>query len=118
MARPRTVDPDQVKAMAGWGAPKDIVCDRLDCSRRHLRRIIRNHGIDWPDDPGWYWGTRWERLILWRYLHRLYDFGPSDIAYRVGRSAQAVSQFLTKQKSADPDAWNGTAQQTPDHRGS
>ena len=101
--------------MAGWGAPKDVVCERLGCSKRHLRRIINERSIEWPDDPGWYWDTKWERYILWRYLHRLYGFGPTEIAHRVGRTPQAVSQFLTKDKSSNPDAWEGSPKETPEH---
>lgn len=112
------VDADRVVAMLELGAPTSIVADRLGCSARHVRRIRAERGVD--HDEVWCWGTEWERHLLWGSL---LDAGmsPSRVAHNVGRSPQAVSQWRQQDRkekvqrtSADPDAWSGTAKDTPD----
>jgi len=104
-----SVDTDQIEAMLELGAPTNVVADRLGCSARHVRRIRSERDV--AHDELWCWDTEWERHFVWGALA---DIGMSNarIAFNVGRSVQAVSQWRQEdckrrieRTSADPAAW-------------
>jgi len=116
------VDRDRVEAMLTLGAPTSLVAERLGCTPRHVRRIRQERNAE-PTalDFTGCWTEEWEKEIVWDTLAEL-GYSDSRIAYLVGRTRQAVHQWRKKnrpepgeaqQKSADPDAWQGTPVDTP-----
>jgi len=108
--------------MLTLGAPTSLVAERLGCTPRHIRRIKQEDEIG-PTalDFTGCWTEEWEKEIVWDTLAML-GYSDSRIAYLVGRTRQAVHQWRKKnrpepgeaqQKSADPDAWQGTPVDTP-----
>jgi len=104
------VDRERVRKMLIWGAPVKIVAERLDCSKRHVRRIRSQCDVEHKVDA--FWGTEWERDWVWGILRDL-DYSDAQIAEIVGRTPQAVHQWRTtqvekerKEKSADPTNWH------------
>lgn len=103
------MDNDRIEAMLTWGAPVRIVAERLGCSQRHVRRVRQERSLSHNTDP--MWGTEWERTWVWGIMLNL-DYSDAQIAFRTGRSRQAVAQWRKKeeererkQKSADPENW-------------
>lgn len=119
MPRPSDVDAGRVAAMLELGCPTTIIATRLGCHPRTVRRIRADRGID--HDALWAWGTEHEHDLVWGVLADL-GHSTADIAYRVGRSVQAVSQWRKRDRqeraldaSESPESWSGDPAHRPQH---
>lgn len=97
MARPRSIDYDQVACASRHGLPDTIIAERLQCSVRSVRRARKDAGEEvGTADIDWGTASEWR---LWRcYIDNL-DYTPGEIAHAFCRTRQAVYAALKRLKA-------------------
>jgi hypothetical protein len=90
-------DHDQIAlAVRIGGLPDRVVADRLDCSRRTVRRVRNDRGLERnepADAPIWGTAAEWR---LWRMWHQRFGASKAQIARAFCRTRQAVAQGLQR----------------------
>ncbi len=93
---PPMTNHDRIAAAVRTGLPDEVIAERLECSRRTVRRVRRKRDLERNENKNpAIWGTRSEWL-LWRMWHR--DVGESlvEVSHRFCRTRQAIHQGLRK----------------------
>lgn len=112
MARPRSIDYDQVACAARHGLPDRLIASRLACSVRSVRRArtAQNQEAGCADID---WGTASE-WRLWRCYIDSLDYSITDVAHAFCRSRQAIYDALRRLKAIQNVG--GVAHRTPAHQ--
>lgn len=110
-----SVDRARVWWMAYWDFPASIIAERLGCSARHVRRLVAEmEGVD-LDEVNPIWGTPREKE-MWAHMADVVGYGAGHLAVCVGRSPQAVYQWLQSRPANDALDWEGTPVHIPAHQ--
>lgn len=103
---------DRIAAAVHTGLPDEVIAERLDCSRRTVRRVRAARDLERNENKNpRIWGSKSEWL-LWRMWHDRWDHSLGDVAYRYCRTRQSVRQGL--QRLAATDHVRGVPKRFPD----
>jgi len=89
-------DHDRIAAAVRTGLPDEVIADRLECSRRTIRRVRSKRDLERNENKNpAIWGTKSEWL-LWQMWHEKMDATLQQVAHRFCRTRQAIHQGLQK----------------------
>lgn len=92
------LDHDRIVAMAAARVSIALIAERLKCSQKQVRRVLAARDFDAGYTPNPAFGTE-DEAVCWLAFHALGD-SVAAIAYKVGRSRQAVHLAIHQQDLA------------------
>jgi len=90
------IDHDRIATAVRVGLPDEVIAERMDCSRRTVRRVRSDRGLERNENrnPD-IWGSRSE-WALWCIWHDRFGASKAQIARGFCRTRQAVHRGLRR----------------------